>query len=223
MATQFAFGKIATDGLVLALDAADRNSYISGSTTWRDLSSNAYTGTLTSGPTFSSDNGGAIIFDGVDDKCTISNTIPSLSTFTIEFFLNTAVVDGTQNIILDQNTSLRYEITTTNKFNIHLGNGNAWAFTTDSSNTVVVANRWYHTAWTWNGSSSIIYVNGISDASYSHSAASSGTGNIILGQYTFDNSYAWSGRIGSAKIYNRSLSASEVLQNYNAQKSRFGL
>ena len=223
MATQFAFGKIATDGLVLALDAADRNSYVSGSTIWRDLSPNGYTGTLSNGPTFSSNNGGVIVFDGADDRCVISNTIPSLSTFTIEFFLNTAVVDGTQNIFLDQNTSLRYEVTTTNKFNIHLGNGSTWAFTTDSSNTVVVANTWYHTAWTWNGSLSIIYVNGILDASYSHSASSSGTGDITLAQYFSGTSYAWSGRIGSVKIYNRALSAAEILQNYNAQKSRFGL
>ena len=223
MATQYAFGKIITDGLVLALNAADKNSYPDSGTTWRDVSGNNNNGTLTNGPTFSSANGGIIVFDGADDNCTITNSIPSLSNFTIEFFLNTAVIDGTQNIFLDQNTSLRYEITTTNKFNIHLGNGSSWLFTTDSSNTVVVANTWYHTAWTWNGSSSIIYVNGLLDASYTHTPGSSGTGNIVLAQWSSGAGYAWSGKIASTKIYNKALSAIEILQNYNAQKSRFGL
>lgn len=214
---------VVTDGLILALDAANPTSYPGTGTTWRDLSGNSNNGVLINGPTFSSANGGNIVFDGLDDNCTITNSIPSLSNFTIEVFLNTAVVDGTQNIFLDQNTSLRYEITTTNKFNIHLGNGTSWLFTTDSSNTVVVANRWYHTAWTWNGSSSIIYVDGLLDANYTHAPGASGTGNIVLGQYSVGAGYAWSGKIASTKIYNKALSATQIFQNYNGTKSRFDL
>ena len=60
-------GNIVTNGLVLYLDAANYLSYTSGSTTWRDLSSSNNSGTLTNGPTFSSANGGSIVFDGVDD------------------------------------------------------------------------------------------------------------------------------------------------------------
>ncbi len=67
MATQFAFGKIVTDGLVLALDAADRNSYPGSGTTWTDLSINKSNSTLTNSPIFNSSNGGSIVFDGVDD------------------------------------------------------------------------------------------------------------------------------------------------------------
>ena len=67
MAVQYSFGKIVTDGLVLCLDAADRNSYVSGSSTWRDVAG-SNNGTLTNGPTFSSANGGSLVFDGVDDS-----------------------------------------------------------------------------------------------------------------------------------------------------------
>ena len=57
---------IVTNGLVLALDAANHKSYPGSGTTWFDLSGNSHDGTLTGGPTFNSDNGGSIVFDGTD-------------------------------------------------------------------------------------------------------------------------------------------------------------
>ena len=68
---------IVTSGLVLSLDAADKNSYPGSGTTWADLSGNTNNGTLTNGPTFSSANQGSIVFDGVDDSCILplTNTI----------------------------------------------------------------------------------------------------------------------------------------------------
>jgi hypothetical protein len=68
---------IVQNGLVLDLDAADRNSYVSGSTTWFDLSGNPNNGILTNGPTYSSANGGSIVLDGVDDyvNCGNNNSI----------------------------------------------------------------------------------------------------------------------------------------------------
>ena len=56
--------KIVTNGLVLALDAADKLSYPGSGTTWKDLGGNAYDGTLTNGPTFTNAFGGNIVFDG---------------------------------------------------------------------------------------------------------------------------------------------------------------
>ena len=68
MATQYAFGKIVTNGLVLALDAADRNSYVSGSAIWFDLSGNNLTGSLINTPTYSSLNSGNFIFNGTNQQ-----------------------------------------------------------------------------------------------------------------------------------------------------------
>ena len=62
MATQYAFRKIITDGLVLALDAADRNSYVSGSTVWRDLTGNPFSCSLNNQAGFNETNGGVITF-----------------------------------------------------------------------------------------------------------------------------------------------------------------
>ena len=58
---------IVTNGLVLALDAANRRSYISGSFVWNDISGNRNSGSLINGPTFDSANGGSIVFDGTND------------------------------------------------------------------------------------------------------------------------------------------------------------
>ena len=63
---------IVTNGLVLALDAGDKNSYVSGSTTWFDLTG-VNNGTLVNGPTFNSGSGGSIVFDGVDDYVNLGN------------------------------------------------------------------------------------------------------------------------------------------------------
>jgi hypothetical protein len=213
---------IVTSGLILCLDAANPKSYPGTGTSWFDVSGNNAIGTLTNGVSYSSNNLGILTFDGVDDRVNVVNTIPPLSNLTIELFLRTSVVDGTQNIFLDQFFSLRYEISS-NKFNIHLGNGSAWAYTTLLSTTTVVANTWYQTAWTWNGSTAVMYVNGVAENSLSSGAASSTTGNITLGQHTPDTSYAWAGNMGSVKIYNQALTAAQVLQNFNATRGRYGI
>ena len=76
--------KIVTDGLVLYLDAANPKSYVSGSTTWFDLSGNNYHGTLINGAGFSSERNGCMTFDGIDDMVTTNfNTLNNSCSFEI--------------------------------------------------------------------------------------------------------------------------------------------
>lgn len=214
---------IATSGLVLCLDAANIKSYPGSGTAWNNISGNTATGTLTNGVAYSSANSGVLVFDGVDDRVNVVNSISSLSNLTIEVFLKTSVVDGTQNIFLDQALSLRYEINSNNKFNIHLGNNSSWAYTNLPSTTTVAANTWYQTVWTWNGSSAVMYVNGVAENSLTSTAFSSGSGNITLGQHTPDTAYAWAGSMGNVKIYNVALTPDQVTRNFNAQRGRYGI
>jgi len=65
---------IVTNGLVLALDAGDKNSYVSGSTTWFNLTG-VNNGTLTNGPTFNTGSGGSIVFDGTNDRVQLPNAL----------------------------------------------------------------------------------------------------------------------------------------------------
>ena len=96
---------VVTNGLVLALDAANTKSYVSGSTTWNDLSGNNNSGSLVNGPTFNSANLGSIVFDGVDDyiNCGNSSTLNITETFTISLWIN-STRNNIQSYILDKDT-----------------------------------------------------------------------------------------------------------------------
>ena len=100
MATQFANGKIVTDGLVLCLDAADLNSYPTTGTTWFDLAG-SNNGTLTNGPTFSGTGASSsIVFDGVDDYVSVSgNDSTNLpGDYTVEIWVNTESISTSPSV-----------------------------------------------------------------------------------------------------------------------------
>ena len=87
------------------------------------------------------------------------------------------------------------------------------------------ANTWYNIAWVFNYSTKLkqIYVNGVFDTS-GGTVGYGGTGtNTEIGRYPWAPSYLMSGNIAVVSLYNKVLSASEVLQNYNAMKPRFSL
>jgi hypothetical protein len=242
MATQYSFGKIVTDGLVLCLDAADRNSYVSGSLTWRDVAG-SNNGTLTNGPTFNSTNGGSIVFDGVDDyvDCgNISSIILSNNQFTANYwFRMTGTARGDLFGIKNFNTpqdDIGFFIDISNKLNAYFNiqgvitnniPGTGYA---SISNTTFARNTIYNIVCMKDASQKIVmYVNGVLDNN-TYSTITN-TSNVAITPFWVASNKTgpttpavpFSGNIFSAQIYNRALSALEVLQNYNSQKSRFGL
>jgi hypothetical protein len=215
--------KIVTDGLVLCLDAANTKSYVSGSTAWNDLSRGGNNGTLINGPTFNSDNGGSIVLDGVDDYVSRPNFIGNLTTFSVSHFIYLNGTQNTRTIFSNYGSNNNGWVTgirddQNNIFKFYLGNGVHLY-----SNTVLNNLTWYHAVVTYDNGSPKIYINGNLDASSSATLtlAFSYLGNDIgrLG----DGRQYFNGRISNVTIYNRALSAQEVLQNYNATKTRYGL
>jgi hypothetical protein len=89
---------IITDGLVLYLDAANTKSYISGSTTWNDVSKVGNNGTLINGPTFDSNNGGSIVFDGVNNSLSLLNEISLDESWTLNYWQNLNITQNTFSI-----------------------------------------------------------------------------------------------------------------------------
>ena len=81
---------IITRGLILHLDASAPSSYPGSGTTWSDISGNNHVGTLTNGPTFSTDGGGSIVFDGTNDYVTIPDS-PNWDFGTGEFSIEMAL------------------------------------------------------------------------------------------------------------------------------------
>jgi len=228
MATQYAFGKIVTDGLVLALDAADRNSYPGSGTTWRDLSGNNNGGTLTNGPTFSSANGGSIVFDGADDNINLGNpdSLNITGSITLSSWIRLTNWNNYPGII-----TKGYDVT--GGYSIHIRNDySIWFEILSSANVrqiynptslTISLNSWFNVVCTYNQTQMQIYINGIAAGSgYSTSVLIKLTSNdVLIGNlptYGFFN-----GSVSNVQIYNRALSAQEILQNYNALKSRFNL
>lgn len=237
MAVQYANGKIVTNGLVLALDAADRNSYSGSGTSWTDLSGNENTGTLTNGPTYSSANGGSIVFDGSNDYMSVpslANTSFPQNSGTISIWYNIQSSGGTVTYadkgIFDNWDSGRDHIFMRNYYNspnnlqiginsirIGLSGYEAvanYAISVDVFHNIVVT----YTAGV--GGTVQFYIDGVLRTSGAIDSGFRPTGQFV----GFGNSLlAMQGKGNIMHIYNRALSASEITQNYNAQKARFNL
>ena len=215
--------KIVTDGLVLYLDGANPKSYVSGSTIWNDISKNSNDGTLTNGPSFDTNNNGSIVFDGVNDYVGINNFIGNLNTFSVNHFIYLNTSQNGKTIFSNFGIGNNGWVTgisdiQTNVIKFYLGN-----FIHLYSNTVLQNLTWYCVTITYNNGNPKIYINGVEDNSSSSVLTSSSSyyGNDIgrLGE----GSQYFNGKISGVQVYNRSLTSTEVLQNYNSLKGRFGL
>ena len=231
--------KVVTDGLVLCLDAADKNSYPGSGTTWTDLSGNGNDGTLTNGPTFDSGNGGCISFDGTNDHidCGSSAIFDSLPTFTacIWFKMNN----------LSSDMALLSKGTYSNAYSFFIqarptqsGNNKSYhaRLTTDgSSSTIIngaanntwVANQWYHLILVADGTNAYYYENGVANGSQTSFTGTIGpgatSGTFKVGRTQGDESKTLDGQAAIAYFYNKALTVAEITQNFNAQRSRFGV
>lgn len=211
---------IVTDGLVMYLDAGNTKSYPGSGTTWTDISRNGNNGTLTNGPTFNSGNNGSIVFDGVDDYVNINSFANILSntayTKTAWFYINSY-----QYNIISGGDSAQHAFWLAGTNKLHAGHNGSWS--TVVSTTSLALNIWYFGAVSFDTTNGWkLYINGTQESTNSNTTTFSGTGGVLIGAYNL-GANLFNGRIALAQIYNKTLTASEVLQNYNATKTRFGL
>ena len=228
MATQYAFGQIVTNGLVLALDAADRNSYVSGSTTWGDMSGNNMVASISASVTYNSSNGGNLAFNATNGTVLIpENSALNTQTPTVEVWARTNAT--TQN-------GFWFEKGTVNtQYSLFQEGANiAWRQNIGSITTLntVTANfintiNWFQVVGTFTSGTRRLYINGVlanSDTQTGTIATNTNGSSIgVYGGFNGVRGYYYNGNIGTVKVYNRALSAPEIQQNYNAQRARFGL
>ena len=218
---------IVTDGLVFDISAGSTRSYPGTGTTVTSLVGSD-TGTLTNGVGFSSNNGGYWEFDGTDDYIINTDTY-NLSNFTAEVWVYpTASYPGG----LPSAISTTYPGTnSTVNYTIGWYSGGYWmgGFYNGSSggwHEISVAgpaiNTWHSYSLTYNGTTLILYHNGVSEGTLATTDTAAGGGPIRIGR-RWDTTDFFPGNISNARVYNKALTATEVAQNYNAQKSRFGL
>jgi hypothetical protein len=229
MATRYNYtGGIVTNGLVLNLDAAKTDSYPGTGTTWRDLSGNGNNGTLTNGPTFSGiGKQASIVFDGVDDYVNLGN--PSnlqfgTGDFTISIWVYPKVVSYGIN---DQGTLLSKDYfgielyIYQTKFRAYIG-GTSNSISAEI--TTLTANTWYNFVLSRSNYFCTSYVNSVLDGSRLNSSNINNPGvNYSVGRRTGSSALTFNGYIPTVQIYNRSLSQTEVTQNFNALRGRYGI
>lgn len=225
--------QITKDSLVLYLDAANPKSYPGTGTTWNDLIGNGNDGTLINGSQFDSENNGVIKTDGVDDSVSIIN--PQL-TFDSQLTLETWVkVDHTGNYggLFTQNGlgGFGLSIRGSDGFIIHyIGNSSStvggWWVISSFNNLMKGPSNWHHICsvadMSISGSTNRwFYIDGVERATRIQPFTSTQI-PFSSNDLTVINS-SFEGGIGMSKIYNKALTPEEVLQNYNATKSRFNI
>lgn len=218
MATRYN-SQIVKNGLVLCLDAGNIKSYVGSGTSWKDLSNNGNSATLTNGPTFSTSNGGIFTFNGSSNYVT-TNLLLSQTSYTKCAWFNTSNTTYANNILSGgSNAQHAFWLGTTQ--NLCAGHNGGW-YTVQGSTTISL-NTWYFGAVTYSSTAGWnLYVNGrLESTSASTTTFTGNTQNVYIGAYDSGNFFI--GSIGVGEIYNRVLSADEILQNYNATRRRFGL
>ncbi|WP_194975835.1 LamG domain-containing protein [Aquiflexum lacus] len=224
-----------TSGLIMHLDASNTSSYPGTGTTWSDLSGNANHGTLINGVTYTSANNGALIFDGVNDYFVTNNNLDLSSTdkITIQIILKPATTS--EKMIMEHSIDWN----SNNSYGVFVNN-NKMQFTDHNQgynvrNSVATINdnNWHLLSATTDRSlnatnQTVIYIDGNApNSEIVPTLASDNNGNFASHKLYISSragtGYYFSGTIAQVLIYNRVLTAEEILKNYNALKSTYGL
>ena len=209
--------------------------------TFRDLSGNNNNGTFTNAPVFSSSNLGVITFDGVDDYVSIPYSSNfDRNDFTIVGFIKTSTDDNTHDQVISRNhdvydstikgwniSRLRNGLFPANGLRLMISDGSTQG---DLFGPAISTNTWTHFAFVINKSvdgKAYVYINGslyntLSSLPSGNYYPTSGNPPIYIGCNKNIADF-WTGQMSQISYYSRALSSSEIVQNFNATKTRFGL
>jgi len=230
------YGNTVKNGLVLDLDSANRDSYSRTGTVWNDISGFRNNTTLINGPTFNSDNGGSIVFDGSNEYVKGENTYSDLdggNKLTISMWIKTT--DLLSNRILfhiprnltQQQSQVLVFLRTTGVIDVSVSSTSTF---TRSNANIITANNWHYVSICFDLSQGTTnqrirpFVDGIDVFNSSNNIPQTfptSSGSIWIGEEANGYLSPFLGQISQVTLYNRRLSATEVLQNYNATKGRY--
>jgi hypothetical protein len=222
--TPVSVSQIVQSGLQLYLDAGNAASYPGSGTAWTDLSVNGRSGTLTNGPTYSSTDGGSIVFDGSNDyvQCTGSLTVTAAT------FVTWIKRNGTQGqydgILFSRGTNVTgMNFQASNQLGYHWNDaGNTYNW---QSGLTVPNLTWCMIAVSVTSTAASAYLcqtSGITTATNTVNHGSSVLNDIKL---AWDDALAryFNGNIAIAQLYNTALSAADISQNFEVDRARFGV
>jgi len=236
-------GGIVTNGLILNLDAGNASSYPGTGTTWTDLSGNGNNATLVNGVGYSSANGGSLVFDGSNDYANITNNAATsmfaLQSFTLDIWVKPTNITELRAFWNISNTShndpyYSQHMRIQGGMVVFAGNLNGTydggLYTSSGFDQGVpfylTPNNIYNITFVkeYNPNKKILYINGqfICSKNFNSGDISYYNTPIRIGNSdTYPMSYV--GNYYNAKYYNRPLNPSEITQNFDALKTRYGL
>jgi hypothetical protein len=222
-----------TSNLRLYYDPSNSSSYSGSGTVINDLSGNGLNGTM-SNITFTSPY---FSFNGSSSQVSVADNSllePGSGDWTIEFWVNHSVIAGSSRVLIAKtdggnSADWGYGLRTVSNGNTYMEIGNGSTSIT-SPTTGLTINTWYQVVGVWTNVATnafALYINGslIGSTSHSFTSIKNTTRPLFLGSFdggvTFNQ---WlNGRMGVVRMYNSALTASEILQNFNADKSKYGL
>lgn len=221
---------VVVDGCIFAIDAANTKSYSGSGFTVNGLVG-GIGGTLVNGVGFTTSNNGSFVFDGTNDYINCDSIPNTFNSFSVEMIFKIGITNKKQAIISTYDNGFGWGVelldnTGNNKFNF-FGFTSSGIYTSIQSSTTGSLNQIYSATGVFSGSNSIsVYINGILDNSVNtnySSVTKQSTSNLRLGDDPSTQTLYFQGNIFSAKIYNRVLTAQEILQNFNALRGRYGI
>lgn len=220
---------IVTKGLIFCVDVLDEHSYPGSGTTVTDLIGSR-SGTLTNGPTIGTSPTKHINFDGSNDYLVYSNYVPSellTNSYSLEFwFTNNAgtgyegvfgIGAGFQVYARDSKLEIYQSSNGSSSYNVVNGVKNSTSLGSEGDWNCAVLHR--------DGTNFNFFINGAADGQTTGVSNNMGVGattDMLMGTYS-TGLYRYGGLLGPVRIYNRALTLSEVQQNFNAQRGRFGV
>jgi hypothetical protein len=215
---------VVTTGLQLYLDAGQAASYPGTGTTWTDLSPNGRNGTLTNGPTYSSADGGSIVFDGTNDFVQCSGSVTATAATFVAWIRRNGTQGSYDGILFSRGSSVTgMQFQSSNQLS-YMWNGAVNTYTWQSG-LIVPDLTWCMVAVSVTSTAATAYLcqsSGITSAINTVSHTSTTLNDIKIGQEDFGGRF-FNGNIAIAQLYNIALSAEQVSQNFRADRARFGV
>lgn len=223
---------------ILKLDASSTSSYPGSGTTWSDISGSANNATLVNSPTFTSENSGAIVFNGTNQYANIADSylFAPTTALTVDAWIRTTTISPQFQFIIGQ---FKDNVPTNSSWYLRLqygapqfgyySGGASWAEATVTSSSSISINTWVHITGVWTGTTMKVYVNGINTGSAARAVAPTDSSlqvKIGAGEQNSNNSGLnfFSGRIAQVGFrYNTAWSDTEVLDNFEDKRSRFSV
>jgi hypothetical protein len=232
---------IVTSGLILNLDAANPRSYPGSGTIWSDIGSNVYNQTLYNGVGYSSANSGILTYDGVDDISYSSTVISSSNAgFTVGVWVNAQTWTNNSCPCTGATSVIDWSTGYWNVFGLQSNGAPSW-YIYNQDPTIApnppagaslgfgtsALNTWLNLVCTFannNPGTMTSYTNGIYNSATTLQSTFTIASTFTINGYHRHCGYCYCQfKLGNVVVYNRPLTSIEVLQNYNSQKSRFGL